>query len=210
MDCNIELRNHLCNHFSAERIGKLAYLRFLGRKTWSTRLVELASKKSSASCISWDDHGCPLKAKGFHWSHLQQKGSHLGLDFCRTFAPRFGEKKGAKFFVRLRIEKNASGSKKTSPKQIRRKNIPKGIQKVFIIGIKKWFHSRNCAGDSVMCIFCPIKRIQKKIFKFHFRGVQKVATFPPRDPSSMMRGSEGSTWRFKKTTAIFCSLADIF
>jgi len=66
MDCNIELRNHLCNHFSAERIGKLAYLRFLGRKTWSTRLVELASKKSSASCISWDDHGCPLKAKGFH------------------------------------------------------------------------------------------------------------------------------------------------
>lgn len=167
MDCNIELRNHLCNHFSAERIGKLAYLRFLGRKTWSTRLVELASKKSSASCISWDDHGCPLKAKGFHWSHLQQKGSHLGLDFCRTFAPRFGEKKGAKFFVRLRIEKNASGSKKRVQNRSEEKNIPKGIQKVFILGIKTWFHLETVLVIRWCVISVPLKGIQKKIFRSH-------------------------------------------
>lgn len=153
----------------------------------------------------------PTESKGISLISSSAKGisprSRLLQDFCTKV---WGEER-CKILCPAADRKKCFRIQKTSPKQIRRKKYPKRDPKSIYSWNQNMISSRNCAGDSVMCNFCPIKRDPKKNIQVPFSaGFRKSQNFPPRRPSSMMRGSEGSTWRFKKTTAIFCSLTDIF
>lgn len=139
----------------------------------------------------------PTESKGISLISSSAKGisprSRLLQDFCTKV---WGEERCKILCPAADRKKCFRIPKKRVQNRSEEKISQKGSKKYLLLESKTWFHPETVLY-SVMCILCPLKGSKKNI-QVHFRGVQNVATFPPRDLSSMMRGSEGSTWRLKK------------
>lgn len=173
MDCNIELRNHLCNHFSAERIGKLAYLRFFGAQSMEHKVGWTFIKKilRQLHFLGWPR--VPTESKGISLISSSAKGisprSRLLQDFCTKV---WGEER-CKILCPAADRKNVSGIQKNESKTDQKKKYPKRDPKSIYYWNQKMISSRNCAGDVYLCVFLSIKGSKKNI-QLHSAG-KKVA-----------------------------------
>ena len=105
----------------------------------------------------------PTESKGISLISSSAKGisprSRLLQDFCTKV---WGEER-CKILCPAADRKKCFRIQKTSPKQIRRKNIPKRDPKSIYSWNQNMISCRNCAFP--WCVFLSIKRIQKKIFR---------------------------------------------